>query len=498
VSQILLKNLKNQQLSLDITLQPGPAPTGRVIRALLAPGESIDVAPVASLEEIEKHPQIQSLVSAGVISVTADSTIFPDAVSVERLAVSGNFLSAERLFIAADLSIPGSDVAILRGVVSGPGYYYARITDSCAFATVGSITIGPNPGELGLVPTTLSGDWQYMLGVTDDIGVPSGYSAKKAVHVNRVSNNGLDHVKYVHSDNKVLMRITDENAGFEGASEPRTRIMWGDGVVDPDVKLGRLSAGLLDLVGTLRATKLTGASPRTAFEVWPTGDGPDAGIGYGVLFNGQVTSGSGIFPVGRVYGIFDGAGFGTERLTLSGMNGAGAFVDLISLKNSEVTIVNLTATGLDATLDDGLYATPALRFAADLDNGIYRVSGDEFGLHSNVLHFRATNNEPFFSAENNSGVMVWGIGVLSGPKPQYVSGTTSTGLRLSHLGASGGIEFYAVSGANQEALLSEPGNTLETALSIRRNVAGVFSLDRVTLGAADSGGSGKRVLVVPN
>ena len=38
----------------------------------------------------------------------------------------------------------------------------------------------------------------------------------------------------------------------------------------------------------------------------------------------------------------------------------------------------------------------------------------------------------------------------------------------------------------------------ETSLWIRRNVGGTFTLQRVTMGPADSGGTGFRVLRVPN
>lgn len=68
--QINIKNLKSTNLSLDVTIQPGPAPTGRVIRALLVPGAQFDASPVASLEEVGKNSQIRSLIASGTISVT--------------------------------------------------------------------------------------------------------------------------------------------------------------------------------------------------------------------------------------------------------------------------------------------------------------------------------------------------------------------------------------------------------------------------------------------
>jgi hypothetical protein len=47
------------------------------------------------------------------------------------------------------------------------------------------------------------------------------------------------------------------------------------------------------------------------------------------------------------------------------------------------------------------------------------------------------------------------------------------------------------------ARLSEPADA-ETALLVRRNLGGVFSLQRVSVGATDSGGAGFKVLRIPN
>jgi hypothetical protein len=52
-------------------------------------------------------------------------------------------------------------------------------------------------------------------------------------------------------------------------------------------------------------------------------------------------------------------------------------------------------------------------------------------------------------------------------------------------------------GGNAGLDIAEPADT-ETALLIRRNVSGTLSLQRVSMGATDSGGSGFKVLRVPN
>lgn len=52
-------------------------------------------------------------------------------------------------------------------------------------------------------------------------------------------------------------------------------------------------------------------------------------------------------------------------------------------------------------------------------------------------------------------------------------------------------------GGNDAFELSAPADT-ETALLVRRNVGGAFSLQRVSMGAVDSGGAGYKLLRVPN
>lgn len=84
---------------------------------------------------------------------------------------------------------------------------------------------------------------------------------------------------------------------------------------------------------------------------------------------------------------------------------------------------------------------------------------------------------------------------------QTASGTTSTGGELS-LEAGGGTSadglVTAKCGTTTTAQLSSAIADTETALLVRRNVGGAFSLQRVSMGAADSGGSGFKVLRVAN
>jgi len=67
--QINISNNLSTQLSLDITITPGPAPGGRVIRELLGPGGSVDVGDRMTLQEVNKNDQLQSLQAAGTITI---------------------------------------------------------------------------------------------------------------------------------------------------------------------------------------------------------------------------------------------------------------------------------------------------------------------------------------------------------------------------------------------------------------------------------------------
>lgn len=61
--------------------------------------------------------------------------------------------------------------------------------------------------------------------------------------------------------------------------------------------------------------------------------------------------------------------------------------------------------------------------------------------------------------------------------------------------------FRIYNGTDGECLeLATEANTAdtETCLLIRRNLGGTFSMQRVSMGASDSGGAGYRVLRVPN
>lgn len=91
----------------------------------------------------------------------------------------------------------------------------------------------------------------------------------------------------------------------------------------------------------------------------------------------------------------------------------------------------------------------------------------------------------------DTGVALFGDGSVSLPGIAF-SSDTNTG--LFRVGAD---QFDLVIGGVTGARMNAPADG-ETAILLRRNVGGTLTLQRVSMGAADSGGSGFKVLRVPN
>jgi len=90
-----------------------------------------------------------------------------------------------------------------------------------------------------------------------------------------------------------------------------------------------------------------------------------------------------------------------------------------------------------------------------------------------------------------TGQASFAAGTVSAPSISF-SGDLNTGFFQQAADALG----FAI-GGNEGARLSEPADG-ETALLVRRNVGAVLTLQRVSMGATDSGGAGFKVLRVPN
>lgn len=138
--------------------------------------------------------------------------------------------------------------------------------------------------------------------------------------------------------------------------------------------------------------------------------------------------------------------------------------------------------------------TPTLSFG-DGDTGLYEISDDIIGLAiggANVLQFESTR---MYQGAGASGTaLIVYDGSTSGNVPAYgFWGDTNAGLFRA------AADSPAISCGTTECARFEDIDTLgagETALHIYD--VDNTSLDQVTVGAADSGGAGFKVLRIPN
>ncbi len=152
--------------------------------------------------------------------------------------------------------------------------------------------------------------------------------------------------------------------------------------------------------------------------------------------------------------------------------------------------MNLSSTGLrvDAVAGSAAAARLDVRTAATGDIGI-------------LVRAFAGQTANLFLAQNSGGGTIANVtkdgfygasdGAFGGPGYSFVL-DTDTGMFRS---AADTLDF-AIGGVIG-AEFSAPADT-ETAMLVRRNVGGSFTLQRVSMGVADSGGSGFKVLRVPN
>jgi hypothetical protein len=129
---------------------------------------------------------------------------------------------------------------------------------------------------------------------------------------------------------------------------------------------------------------------------------------------------------------------------------------------------------------------------------------------SHNRQFYLNNSDGLFgiwNATNSNDIIAWrSTGVITTAVKSEVGLVARARDDVTNSGKE--WQFYS-STNNHFAFWSQPANAeamqlnttiadTETALLIRRNVGGTFSLERVTQGAADSGGAGFKLLRVPN
>lgn len=142
------------------------------------------------------------------------------------------------------------------------------------------------------------------------------------------------------------------------------------------------------------------------------------------------------------------------------------------------------------TMPDGVVATPALSFAADPDTGFYRTTAGQVSFAANgsqilTIGPDAVSAQPFIRIQAADGG--------AGSAGFAFTNDSSTGLYRP----AAATLAVTVNGV-QTAQLDKADTDTHTTLLVLVNRAAVKTLDRVTIGAADSGGVGFRVLRVPN
>ncbi|MFQ5789727.1 MAG: hypothetical protein ACE5JI_04545 [Acidobacteriota bacterium] len=160
---------------------------------------------------------------------------------------------------------------------------------------------------------------------------------------------------------------------------------------------------------------------------------------------------------------------------------------------------------------DGSAGNPSFQWLTDNVTGMYRFGVSDFGFSIGGgtigrfkdfgLHIPGTTTDPL-SRLFTVGVSAFGVSCAhfedSGDATLEIHSTAAGGRKWGIIAGSTGLYRIRDFDAGVDFVnLDDPADT-ETALLIRRNVGGVFTLQRVSMGAANSGGAGFKLLRVPN
>lgn len=206
--------------------------------------------------------------------------------------------------------------------------------------------------------------------------------------------------------------------------------------------------------------------------------------------NGTAQSTTTVSAVGQVRLEVDGApGAGITRGRWVWLTAGAAGVQTEAMRiNSAQQILSIS----------GSAATPAVAFISDTDTGSFNPAANTYAI--------ATGGVERLRIDSSGSVSVTTAGNQDQLKIR--STASNAGLLLNAVDA-GGAEFVVSSkidgrfqvhdntSGNTHLQMSNPADG-ETTLLLRRNVAGVFALVRVSMGAVDSGGAGFKLLRVPN
>ena len=144
----------------------------------------------------------------------------------------------------------------------------------------------------------------------------------------------------------------------------------------------------------------------------------------------------------------------------------------------------------ELTSGHGVQIMSALLKAADA-----AFSGD---IHANSAGLAAAQSRLGAYVSNPAFAALY-LGIAAGAElaTNFALQSGGTNLTINAPGAAGTIDFYRATAQNLATLTGSIADT-ETALLVRRNAGGTQTVERVSMGAVDSGGWGFKVLRVPN
>lgn len=285
-------------------------------------------------------------------------------------------------------------------------------------------------------------------------------------------------------------------------SDPNTGIFW-PAADQLNVSLGGVTKiNFASSVSTLTGPLQVNDATATAIRVQGSANGTNPRI---IAVNTNSTAGQ------NRNGLIGCAGdnFNVELSLIAGKDSSDVNVEMLS----GTTKLQFAIGGIEyakllttqfATTFDGTASVPAYAFLNDTNTGIFRVSSDKIGITAgSTSQIELTAGQLQFSAFANGA-------------DQYVGITSATNMDIKCIGGGvGTVNIFGGTGAGQIKL--DPGTTgnvlvrinsidsfkvdnSTTAGQTRMLVYDVdnATLERVTVGAADSGGAGFKVLRIPN
>jgi len=163
----------------------------------------------------------------------------------------------------------------------------------------------------------------------------------------------------------------------------------------------------------------------------------------------------------------------------------------------DFTVRKLTVTGTDATKTGILLpqindaAKPTLAFG-DGDSGLYESADDNIGIAISGAKKGNISATGVTSEGGGGGALVWGAASATVPAHTFV-GDLNTGI-----GQAAADNLSLIAGGLEGVRVEDPADLATTETSLYVFDDDNNTLEQVTVGAADSGGSGYKLLRIAN